>query len=63
MSHHYNYCCKTKAISFIPLYYATPYLYVLEKSFKGLKLIYAESYIDIEAPWKKYTNNADYRDE
>jgi len=28
-----------------------------------LKLLYAESFIDINEPWKKYTNNAEYRDE
>lgn len=49
-------------MKFIPLYYATPYLYELEKPFKGLKKIYAESYIDIEEPWKKYTDNSKHRD-
>ncbi|CAD8168812.1 unnamed protein product [Paramecium pentaurelia] len=63
LSNHFNYCCKQQKVQFIPLYYATPYLYELEKPFKGLKLLYAESYIDINEPWKKYTNNADYRDE
>ncbi|CAK86551.1 unnamed protein product (macronuclear) [Paramecium tetraurelia] len=63
LSHHFNFCCNKQNIQFTPLYYATPYLYQLEKPFKGVKLIYAESYIDIDQPWKKYTNNTEYRDE
>ncbi|CAD8169267.1 unnamed protein product [Paramecium pentaurelia] len=64
LSHHFNFCCSTnKNTQFIPIYYATPYLYDLEKPFKGLKFIYAESYIDINEKWKKYTNNTEYKDE
>ncbi|CAD8078507.1 unnamed protein product [Paramecium sonneborni] len=63
LSHHFNYCCQLYKLSFTPLYYATLYLYKLDKPFKGLEILYGESFIDLQDTWKKYTNNLNYRHE
>ncbi|CAD8065028.1 unnamed protein product [Paramecium sonneborni] len=45
-----------------PIYYVTPIKYTLCNDFFGLMELYAETYIDIEGPWEKITNNTDYID-
>lgn len=41
-----------------PIFYATPYIYSLDKPFRGASYVYAEPNLDFGGKdWKKFTNN------
>ncbi|CAD8081307.1 unnamed protein product [Paramecium sonneborni] len=60
LSHYFNQQCYQNKGNFFPIYYATPYLYKFDIPFFGTKIIYGESYIDLEIPWQKYSNNGSF---
>ncbi|CAK73182.1 unnamed protein product (macronuclear) [Paramecium tetraurelia] len=62
LSHYFNQQCDQQKGKFLPIYYATPYIYYFDLPVFGIKVIYGESYIDLDIPWQKYSNNADFFD-
>ncbi|CAD8060867.1 unnamed protein product [Paramecium primaurelia] len=60
LSHHFNQQCHQSQGKFVPIFYSTPYIYSFDIPIFGIKFVYGESYIDLDIPWVKYSNNADF---